>query len=403
MQIVVVVGDVIGQRRHLRLRARVGVQFQVMRVAIGRQRPGDRLGHRPVVLGDPFQRLPRQVQPVELRVVPFQMRHDADRLRVVVEPAIGRHRRRQRILAGVPERRMPEIMRQRHRLRQVLVQSQRAGHRARHLRHLQRVGQPRAEVVALMLHEDLGLVLQPPERRGMDDPVPVALERRAEQAFLLRHAAAAALRGIGRVGRAHGTASGCLPHLYRRRPAKTDRSGLYTDLLRTLASAQSGGRVLNILSILCVLFATVLTTGAAFSAEITRVGPIQTDPGLGCSYRMSGQILPGDADRLATTLRAEIAQIFNYPDFRTELQIVLCLEGPYSGLRMVHDGKRSFQHRLPPMGPLPRPAPPLARLSRRLSRLLNPTRRLRSPLRIPILNPPTCERPEPWNSPSPQR
>jgi hypothetical protein len=34
-----------------------------------------------------------------------------------------------------------------------------------------------------MLDEDLSLVLEPPEGRGMDDPVPVALEARPEGAL----------------------------------------------------------------------------------------------------------------------------------------------------------------------------------------------------------------------------
>ena len=41
------------------------------------------------------------------------------------------------------------------------------------------MGQPRAVVVALVVDEDLGLVLQPAERRAVDDAVPVALVMRA--------------------------------------------------------------------------------------------------------------------------------------------------------------------------------------------------------------------------------
>ncbi len=65
------------------------------------------------------------------------------------------------------------------RLGEILVERQRARDRAGDLRHFETVGEPRAVVIALMLHEDLGLVLQPPERRRMDDAVAVALERRA--------------------------------------------------------------------------------------------------------------------------------------------------------------------------------------------------------------------------------
>lgn len=40
-------------------------------------------------------------------------------------------------------------------------------------------------MVALMIHEDLGLVFKPPESRGMDNPVPVPLETGAGFAFRL--------------------------------------------------------------------------------------------------------------------------------------------------------------------------------------------------------------------------
>ena len=51
---------------------------------------------------------------------------------------------------------------------------------------LERVGQPGAVVVALGRDEDLGLVLEPPERLGVHDPVAVALERRAQRRVVLR-------------------------------------------------------------------------------------------------------------------------------------------------------------------------------------------------------------------------
>ena len=57
------------------------------------------------------------------------------------------------------------------------------------LRDLQRVGQPRAVVVALGRDEDLRLVLQAAERLGVHDPVAVALQRRAQPAVGLRRCA----------------------------------------------------------------------------------------------------------------------------------------------------------------------------------------------------------------------
>jgi hypothetical protein len=70
--------------------------------------------------------------------------------------------------------RMTEVMRQRQRFGEVLIEPQRAGERARDLRDLQRVGQPRAVVITLVEHKDLRLVLEAAESRRMDDAVAIA-------------------------------------------------------------------------------------------------------------------------------------------------------------------------------------------------------------------------------------
>ncbi len=74
------------------------------------------------------------------------------------------------------ERRMAEIVGERQRLGQVLVEAERARQRARDLRHFERVGEPRAVVIALVEDEDLRLVLEPAEGGRMDDAVAVAPE-----------------------------------------------------------------------------------------------------------------------------------------------------------------------------------------------------------------------------------
>ena len=98
----------------------------------------------------------------------------------------------QRRLAGVAERAVAEVVRQRHRLGQILVDAERPRQRAGDLRHLERVGEPGAVVVALEVDEDLRLVLEPAERGRVDDPVAVALERVAQ-----RRSRARARRGRG--------------------------------------------------------------------------------------------------------------------------------------------------------------------------------------------------------------
>ena len=123
------------------------------------------------------------------------------RLRVVVEAAERLHRQVQRLLPGVAERRVPKVVRQRQRLGEVLVQPQRAGDRAGDLRHLDRMGQPGAVEIALVVDEHLGLVLQFSKCRGVDDAVAVALPGRARGRLRLRVQPAATGLGAHGVGR----------------------------------------------------------------------------------------------------------------------------------------------------------------------------------------------------------
>ena len=94
----------------------------------------------------------------------------------------------ERLLAGVPERRVPEVVAEPDRLDEVLVQPQRPRDAARDPGRLERVGQARAVVVAGRVDEDLRLVHQAPERLGVDDPVAVALERRPQARLRPRRA-----------------------------------------------------------------------------------------------------------------------------------------------------------------------------------------------------------------------
>jgi len=121
-----------------------------------------------------------------LSAVVLQHLHHPQRLLVVAETAAQLAQGGvQRLLAGVPERRVAQIVAQRHRLGQVLVQAQGPGHAAGDARHLQRMREPGAEVVATRRDEHLRLVLQPPERLAVHDPVAVALKRRAQRAVLV--------------------------------------------------------------------------------------------------------------------------------------------------------------------------------------------------------------------------
>ena len=107
-----------------------------------------------------------------------------ERLLVVAEasPEALVHGRVERVLARMPERRVAHVVAEADRLDEILVQPQRPRDDARDRGRLERVGHPRAVVVALGVDEDLRLALQPPERLGVHDAVAVALERRAHGA-----------------------------------------------------------------------------------------------------------------------------------------------------------------------------------------------------------------------------
>ncbi len=128
---------------------------------------------------------------------------DAERLLVVAEtPAepLG-HGSVERVLARMPERRVAHVVPEPDRLDEILVQPERPRDDARDRRRLERVGHPRAVVVALGVDEDLRLPLQPPERLRVDDAVAIALELRADLAWLLGKLAPARLEGAHRVRR----------------------------------------------------------------------------------------------------------------------------------------------------------------------------------------------------------
>src|SRR5215204_505127 len=83
----------------------------------------------------------------------------------------------ERGLADVAERRVAQVVPERDRLGQVLVERERPRHVAGDAARLERVSQAGAVVIALRGDEHLRLVLEAPERLRVDDPVAVAHER----------------------------------------------------------------------------------------------------------------------------------------------------------------------------------------------------------------------------------
>ena len=131
------------------------------------------------------------------------------RLRVVVEAAEAFEAGIERALAGVAEGRMAEVVRERRRLRQILVEPERARKRTGDLHDFERVGEPGAEMIALVIDEHLRLVREAAERRGVDDAVAIAPEVVARGRWRLGQPPAAAFARIGgvngaRYGRRYG-------------------------------------------------------------------------------------------------------------------------------------------------------------------------------------------------------
>src|SRR5438067_2151527 len=71
--------------------------------------------------------------------------------------------------------RMAEVVSQRDRLGEVLIQLQGARDVAGDARYFDGMGQAGAEMIASAIEEDLGFVFQPAKRAGVDDPIPVTL------------------------------------------------------------------------------------------------------------------------------------------------------------------------------------------------------------------------------------
>ena len=201
IDIVIDVGDIVGQGGDLRFQP--GPAIQLQRPA--RVEPRDRSGHvscdRPIVFDQAFQRFPGQVQAVEIGVAMLQLGYQPEGMGVVVEAADILGYGVQRVFPGMAEGRVAEVMRQRHRLGQVFVYTQGAGQAAGDLGHFQGMGQAGAIIIAFMFHKDLGLVLQAAEGGGMDDAVAVPAIAGAGGAFGFRVKPAPAFGRMGGIGR----------------------------------------------------------------------------------------------------------------------------------------------------------------------------------------------------------
>ena len=133
---------------------------------------------------DPFADFEAQIQSGKTGVALFEAFDNSQSVQVVVEAfAEALHFAVQRLLSGVSERRVPDIVSQRQSFGEILVQFQDVGQGARDLRDFDGVGQAIAEMIGQAGSEDLGLGLQAAEGTGMNHAVAVALESVAVRVF----------------------------------------------------------------------------------------------------------------------------------------------------------------------------------------------------------------------------
>ena len=142
------------------------------------------------VFEDPLAHLVGEVEPGKF-VPPLEKIHHPERLVVVLEGAGPRHHLRGKLdlgiaavenlveggLAGVAEGGVAEVVAESDRLDEIFVEPERASDGSPELRDLEGVGQPGPRMIRGVGDKDLGLVLEPAERPGVEDAVAIALKR----------------------------------------------------------------------------------------------------------------------------------------------------------------------------------------------------------------------------------
>ena len=188
-----VVRDLVGEIRDLRLERRLRRALPSRLCALVKAR----------VFLQSLAHLVAEIQAREFRVAQLDHVHDAQALLIVIEAAVLVHQLVERLLARVPKGRMPEVVRERDDLGEILIQPERARDGARDVRDFKSVRKPRAQVIAGAVQKDLRLVFQPPERAAVDHTRAVALVIRAMRMLRLGMDAPLGIARFLRIARQH--------------------------------------------------------------------------------------------------------------------------------------------------------------------------------------------------------
>src|SRR6185437_12502737 len=172
-----------------------------------------------------FSALERQVEPSKLGIALLELIDHAQGLQVVLKAPVWAHALVERVLPGVSERGVAQIMGEADRLGKRLVQSEGARDRAGDLRHLDRVGDSGSIQVALVVDEDLRLVDQPAEGVRVNDSITIALELGPVRRLRLGIPAAARLLVAGGVRRQSVAGLSTAAHAVTRRKHRAFSAG----------------------------------------------------------------------------------------------------------------------------------------------------------------------------------
>ena len=163
------------------------------------------------MLQDSFARFKTKVQSFKGGIVLLQHIDHAQGLQIVLEATVVLHALVKRVLPGMAEGRMPEVVRQCHGLDQIFIEREAACHRSSDLRNLNAVRQAGSEEVAFVVDEYLGLVFKSAKRGRVDDPVAIALEFAATRGRGFRELPATGYLGMRCVNRQIRHAQPLLP------------------------------------------------------------------------------------------------------------------------------------------------------------------------------------------------
>src|SRR5260363_58175 len=129
-----------------------------------------------------FARFKAKIESVKTAVPLFEFIDHHQTLQIVFKAAVFAHACVERVLPGMAERRMTEIVRERNRFDERFIHAQIARDRTRNLRHFQAMREPGPEQIAFMIDKNLRFAFQPSERSAMNTATDAPLQARLNQA-----------------------------------------------------------------------------------------------------------------------------------------------------------------------------------------------------------------------------